>query len=61
MDMFLWLPIFLVTVALLMVLVLILTAYIVTNKPMKIINLSSDAIDFIDELQRDIYIGDEDE
>lgn len=50
----------LTTITFLVVLVLVLVAYILTNKPMRVISLNNDAIDFIDELQKDIYEEDYD-
>lgn len=60
MELFIWIPIMLTTITLLIVLVLVLVAYILTNKPMRVISLNNDAIDFIDELQIDIYEEDYD-
>jgi heme/copper-type cytochrome/quinol oxidase subunit 2 len=60
MELFIWVPIMLTTITLLIVLVLVLVAYILTNKPMRVISLNNDAIDFIDELQIDIYEEDYD-
>ena len=60
MEYFIWIPIMLTTITFLVVLVLVLVAYILTNKPMKVISLNNDAIDFIDELQKDIYEEDYD-
>jgi len=60
MELFIWIPIMLTTITFLVVLVLVLVAYILTNKPMRVISLNNDAIDFIDELQKDIYEEDYD-
>jgi hypothetical protein len=60
MEYFIWIPIMLTTITFLVVLVLVLVAYILTNKPMRVISLNNDAIDFIDELQKDIYEEDYD-
>lgn len=60
MEYFIWIPIMLTTITFLVVLVLVLVAYILTNKPMRVISLNNDAIDFIDELQKDIYKEDYD-
>ena len=60
MELFIWIPIMLTTITFLVVLVLVLVAYILTNKPMRVISLNNDAIDFIDELQIDIYEEDYD-
>lgn len=60
MEYFIWIPIMLTTITFLVVLVLVLVAYILTNKPMRVISLNNDAIDFIDELQIDIYEEDYD-
>lgn len=60
MELFIWIPIMLTTITFLIVLVLVLVAYILTNKPMRVISLNNDAIDFIDELQIDIYEEDYD-
>ncbi|MBP02599.1 MAG: hypothetical protein CMM25_07300 [Rhodospirillaceae bacterium] len=60
MELFIWIPIMLTTITFLIVLVLVLVAHILTNKPMRVISLNNDAIDFIDELQIDIYEEDYD-
>ena len=60
MEYFIWIPIMLTTITFLVVLVLVLVAYILTNKPMRVISLNNDAINFIDELQKDIYEEDYD-
>ena len=60
MEYFIWIPIMLTTITFLVVLVLVLVAYILTNKPMRVISLNNDAIDFINELQKDIYKEDYD-
>ena len=60
MELFLFIPILITGLALTALLVLILVAYIVTNKPFKVISLNRDAIDFIDDLQREWLEEDED-
>ena len=60
MELFLFIPILITGLALTLLLVLVLVAYIVTNKPFKVISLNRDAIELIDDLQREWLEEDED-
>lgn len=60
MELFLFIPILITGLTLTALLVLVLVAYIVTNKPFKVISLNKDSIDFIDDLQREWLEEDED-
>jgi len=62
---YLWIPILIVS-AVVLTIVAILTVTLVViwiwnNRPFRIIRLSNDSINFIDDLQRDFYKGDLDE
>ncbi len=62
---YLWIPV-LIVAAVVVTIVAILTVTVVViwiwnNRPFRIIKLSNDSINFIDDLQRDFYKGDLDE
>lgn len=59
-DYFILIPIVVTTISCLVLLVLVLLAYIITNKPFTVISLNNDAITFIDELQSEFYEEDYD-
>ena len=59
-DYFILIPIVVTTISCLVLLVLVLIAYIITNKPFTVISLNNDAITFIDELQSEFYEEDYD-
>lgn len=62
---YLWIPILIVSAVVMtigaIITVTLVVIWIWNNRPFRIIRLSNDSINFIDDLQRDFYKGDLDE
>ena len=59
---YLWIPVLLITAVVVTIMALVVIVAVVMwiwdNRPIRYIKLSDDAVDFIDELQRDMYKDD---
>ena len=59
---YLWIPVLLITAVVVTIMALVVIVAVVMwiwdNRPIRYIKLSEDAVDFIDELQRDMYEDD---
>lgn len=59
---YLWIPVLLITAVVVTIMALVVIVAVVMwiwdNRPIRYIKLSEDAVDFIDELQRDMYKDD---
>ena len=59
---YLWIPVLLITALVVTIMALVVIVAVVMwiwdNRPIRYIKLSEDAVDFIDELQRDMYKDD---
>tara|TARA_E500000318_G_C3534336_1_gene201930 strand:+ start:338 stop:535 length:198 start_codon:yes stop_codon:yes gene_type:complete len=62
---YLWIPVLIVSAVVVtigaIITVTLVVIWIWNNRPFRIIRLSNDSINFIDDLQRDFYKGDLDE
>ena len=58
----LWIPVLLITALVVTIMALVVIVAVVMwiwdNRPVRYIKLSNDAVDFIDDLQRDMYKND---
>jgi|TARA_R100000278_G_scaffold76706_1_gene59680 hypothetical protein len=59
---YLWIPVLLITALVVTIMALVVIVAVVMwiwdNRPVRYIKLSNDAVDFIDDLQRDMYKND---
>lgn len=59
---YLWIPVLLITALVVTIMALVVIVAVVMwiwdNRPVRYIKLSNDAVDFIDDLQRDMYEDD---
>ena len=59
---YLWIPVLLITAVVVTIMALVVIVAVVMwiwdNRPVRYIKLSNDAVDFIDDLQRDMYKND---
>lgn len=59
---YLWIPVLLITALVVTIMALVVIVAVVMwiwdNRPIRYIKLSNDAVDFIDDLQRDMYEDD---
>ena len=59
---YLWIPVLIITAVVVTIMALVVIVAVVMwiwdNRPIRYIKLSEDAVDFIDELQRDMYKDD---
>ena len=59
---YLWIPVLLITAVVVTIMALVVIVAVVMwiwdNRPIRYIKLSEDVVDFIDELQRDMYKDD---